>query len=354
MEYHSHKNIKDLYNICVLGNTGVGKSALLNMLAGNTNAFKVSSSFNSETQIANSEIYNFMGQPDQIRLRLIDTQGLSDTGGDSVDMIHIKNMVNKIKELGTIDLFLLCLDGQNPRFTPYVKETVNLFINIFPDFLYHTVIIFNKWNTAHLDQFRSFYQFQYQSKFKTEFNLEKPIPCYFIDSFYNLKLPRESIEDGTIQERYLHPNVQERTRAQVIGLVNYLINKNSVCDVTDIIPQPTKRRKLEENVEMIQRDLEKERKEKLAMEENLRKEREDKIMIVETLRRVEREENEKRLINQETQIIKQELKIEDQEFKLREQEKRIKGQEQKNEELAKKIEKSQKKGNNIIYSYYLF
>jgi GTP-binding protein EngB required for normal cell division len=343
MEYNLNSlRLKDIYNICVLGNTGVGKSALLNMLAGDTKAFKISSSYNSQTQITQSEIYNFMGNANQIQLRLIDTQGLTDTGGDRVDMIHIKNMVDKIKELDEIDLFLLCLDGQNPRFTPYIKETVNLFINIFPDFLYHTVLIFNKWNTAHLDQFRIVYQTQYQTKFKKEFNFDKSIPCYFIDSFFNLKLPRENIENGTIEERYLHPNLQERTKAQVIGLVNYLVNKNSVCDVSDIRPHPTKRRKLEEN-------LENERKEKLAIEENLRKENDEKLMILETLRRIEREENEKRLLNQETQILKQELKIEDQEIKIREQEKRLNGQERKNEELEKEI----KKKGNYYYYYYL-
>ena len=31
-----------IYNIAVLGNTGVGKSSLLNMLAGDQNAFEVS------------------------------------------------------------------------------------------------------------------------------------------------------------------------------------------------------------------------------------------------------------------------------------------------------------------------
>ena len=68
-----------------------------------------------------------MGKESNILLRLIDTQGLSDTGGDKTDMVHIKNMVDTIRKLESIDLFLICLDGTNPRFTSYVRGTINLF-----------------------------------------------------------------------------------------------------------------------------------------------------------------------------------------------------------------------------------
>ena len=123
-----------------MGNTGVGKSALLNMFAGKRDAFQVGNLSASKTQLAESKLFKFMGQEDQIDLRLIDTQGLSDTGGDRTDMEHIKNMVDVIRELDYIDLFIICLDGQNPRFTPYIKETIKLFRNIFPQFLDHSVI----------------------------------------------------------------------------------------------------------------------------------------------------------------------------------------------------------------------
>ena len=103
-------NLKDVYNVVVLGNKGVGKSALLNMFAGE-DLFKVGDSAMSETSIAASQVHKFMGRPDAINLRLIDTQGLSDTGGDSKDMSHIKNMVDYIKQLQEIDLFIICFDG---------------------------------------------------------------------------------------------------------------------------------------------------------------------------------------------------------------------------------------------------
>ena len=115
----------------MLGNTGVGKSSLLNMLAGNQDAFIVGERACSERQLTVYKEFKFMGKPDGIKLRLVDTQGLSDSGGDTKDMDHIKNMVARIRELETIDLFLLCLDGMNPRFTAYVQSTISLFARHF-------------------------------------------------------------------------------------------------------------------------------------------------------------------------------------------------------------------------------
>jgi predicted GTPase len=128
-----------IFNIEVLGNTGVGKSSLCNMLAYNQNAFKVGdegtsqTQLTSETQLTVYKEFKFMGKPDGIKLRLVDTQGLSDTGGDTKDMQHIKNMVERIRELETIDLFLLCLDGMNPRFTAY-KARFHFFQTYFRTF----------------------------------------------------------------------------------------------------------------------------------------------------------------------------------------------------------------------------
>ena len=91
--------------------------------------------------IASNQITEYEG----VKLNLIDTQGLSDGAGYSQGMNHIKNMVEKIKEFESIDLFLLCLDGFNPRMVDYTKATINLFTQIFLGFLTHLVNVFNKW-----------------------------------------------------------------------------------------------------------------------------------------------------------------------------------------------------------------
>jgi hypothetical protein len=177
-----------------------------------------------------------MGKPDSIRVRLVDTQGLSDSGGDTKDMQHIKNMVERIRELETIDLFLLCLDGMNPRFTAYVQSTISLFSDIFPDFLHHTVLVFNKWISPNwIDKFSL--KNQYQELVRNHFSFSN-IPCFFIDSFFNLKMLRDN-DDGTQTERYLHHSIQERTQTEINDLITHLTLKSNKCSVKKIIPQNT-------------------------------------------------------------------------------------------------------------------
>ena len=232
----SASQLKETYNIVVLGNTGVGKSSLLNMFAGQEPLFVVGDNAVSETQVASSKVHRFLGKADGVQLRLVDTQGLSDTGGDSKDMSHIKNMVEYIKRLEHIDMFIICFDGMNPRFTAYAQSTISLFSQIFPDFLYHSVIVFNKWNVA--DKQRQInLRREYQNKIRNDYGMDK-IPCYFIDSFFNRKMLRDN-DDGTETVRYLHPNIQERTLSQLIELMNYLVLKGTTCDVRNIEPKDT-------------------------------------------------------------------------------------------------------------------
>ena len=253
LAYVAHaNNLKDVYNVVVLGNTGVGKSALLNMFAG-VDSFKVGDSATSETSIAAAHVHKFMGKPDAIQLRLIDTQGLSDTGGDSKDMLHIKNMVEYIKQLEQIDMFIICFDGTNPRFTSYAQSTISLFSQIFPDFLYHSVIVFNKWSTPDKNRMVNLKR-EYQNKINNDYKLAN-IPCYFIDSYFNKVMLRDN-EDGTESMRAPHPNTQQRTLAQVLELVNYLVLKSTTCDVRKIEPKETEISKLKNANEASKAELE--------------------------------------------------------------------------------------------------
>ena len=59
----------------------------------------------------------------------------------------------------------------------------------------------------------------YQEKFATDYQ-HPNIPCYFIDSNYNLKILRDN-DDGTQSEKYLHPNIQEGTKTQIRSLIAY-------------------------------------------------------------------------------------------------------------------------------------
>ena len=225
-----------IFNVVVLGNTGVGKSSLMNMLAQNESLFKVGHSAASETQLALVKECRFLGKKDGFRMRLIDTQGLSDSGGDKRDMDHIKNMVDSIRKLEYIDLFIICFDGTNPRFTAYAQSTVSLFSQIFPDFLAHSVVLFNKWKNPD-DSKRANLEREYQKKINDDFHYPN-IPVYFVDSHFYLKEMRWN-DEGEMVESYLHPNIQERSLSKVIQLGTYINLKSNRCDVKNIKPANT-------------------------------------------------------------------------------------------------------------------
>jgi tRNA U34 5-carboxymethylaminomethyl modifying GTPase MnmE/TrmE len=236
---NSSSTFNDEYNIVVLGSTGVGKSAFLNMIMRRClmeNGFEEGDTLFSQTQITTSKLVQFRDRDGGFNLRLVDTQGLSDTSGDQTDMEHIKNMVDTIRKLNHVDLFLICLDGTNPRFTPYIQETIRLFDQIFPDFLYHSVLIFNKWTTPDMNKL-NMYKNEYQNMFKEKYNSAN-VPCYFIDSYYNLRMLRDN-DDGSQSIRDLHPNIQARTDAQVLALMTFLVLKESRCNVSSIQPKDT-------------------------------------------------------------------------------------------------------------------
>ena len=270
-ESETNDDEERIYNIVVLGNAGVGKSSLLNMFAGDENAFEVGETARSVTQVASSKVYRFMNECDGLLVRLIDTQGLADSAGEREDLKNIKSMVQYIRTLGYIDLFLVCFDGLNPYFTSYSRSAVELFSAIFPDFLAHSAIVFNKWSMS-LERTNSLRN-QYQNIFRTDYNLTFLVPCYFIDSNFNRKMLRDNA-DGTRALRYLHPTFQERTRSQVNGLRNFLYVKEKPCDVRGArIVNATLKERYDAEVDEMREKLEADKREmqrRLLLEEQTR------------------------------------------------------------------------------------
>ena len=285
---------KDVYNIVVLGSSGVGKSSLLNMFAGE-DVFVVGNSAMSETAVANSHTARLLAKPDGLNLRLVDTQGLSDSGGDTKDMQHIRNMVEYIKQLGHVDMFLICFDGQNPRFSSYAQSTIALFRQIFPDFLNHSVLVFNKWvnpDPARIAKLRS----DYQTKIRADYG-HADTPCFFIDSFFNRKMLRDNA-DGSVSDRYLHPNIQKRTMEQINALAQYLSTKETTCDVSNIEPKDTEQTRLLKEREQAEREL---ADNKRKYEEALRSQQEEQDRLFKEAReQQERELDELRKLATDT------------------------------------------------------
>lgn len=242
---------KSCYNIVCLGNTGVGKSSLLNML-GNTKEFIVGEGANAQTKEVDAKYCTFLGQDNEIELCLIDTQGLFDPNGDAEDIKNVRSMVTMIRKFKQIDLFLYCIEANNPRFTTYIQETITLFDSIFPQFLDHTVLIFNKADIRSKSN-RSNLTAQWQDKFIHIFgygDIDKKIPCFFLDSHV--------------------PAVEQKTHdSQAYLLRDFIVDKGTSCDVINIEPKKTVRGQLNEDLEKLQQELEDQRKIQEKLEKEL-------------------------------------------------------------------------------------
>jgi len=153
--------------ILVLGNTGVGKSALLNALAGQ-DAFKVGDGIISETKQSSYTTINNM--------LMIDTPGFM----SEMSSIYLKfDFLNEIKVHESIDLFILCVDGSNSRLTNLIKSSIRLINKSMPGFLKHTVLVFTKLTTQNPNKLEEL-KLEYQNTFDQEFS-QKNIPCFFFD-----------------------------------------------------------------------------------------------------------------------------------------------------------------------------
>ena len=62
-------------------------------------------------------------------------------------------------------------------------------------------------------------------------------------------------DDGTQTERELHPKIQERTHAQIVGLMSFLVSKSTHCNVKNIIPKDTKLTALSKEKEAAEKEL---------------------------------------------------------------------------------------------------
>ena len=129
--------------VLFIGKTGVGKSALCNAIIG-SKEFSVSAGTESCTQEVRVKEDFFMGEQTK-PITIIDTVGFDDASKESDDT-ETTALTRKLKrDFSHINLFVIVLDGNNPRIDKSQKDMLRLFAAVFGEtFWKHVLVVFTK------------------------------------------------------------------------------------------------------------------------------------------------------------------------------------------------------------------
>ena len=150
------------FSICLIGGTGVGKSSTCNVLCGDKEmdengylanvkdeahfTFKESAGSKSETSSTAPRMVRWLGT--DVQVLVIDTPGLSDSRGAEHDEQQIGNLVENLRRVHGVSMFLIVLDVQKVRWTNEQTEVMKVFDAVFStknsSFLDNTAFLFNK------------------------------------------------------------------------------------------------------------------------------------------------------------------------------------------------------------------
>lgn len=140
------------YTILLVGETGVGKSSVLeflaNVLAGNP-AFKYefdiieqeneSGGSDSQSQTNEARLYDFESRNGQV-VRILDTPGLADTRGLQQDELHKRSIASVIqKQIDSVNAVIILANGTVPRITVGTEYALSTLSAIFPKSLANNI-----------------------------------------------------------------------------------------------------------------------------------------------------------------------------------------------------------------------
>jgi GTP-binding protein EngB required for normal cell division len=161
----SKNKANEPYTILLLGETGVGKSSLLeliaNVLTGNDidhYNFNVLDHRNeqhgpsNQSQTNSARLYEFTSK-NGIAVRILDTPGLADTRGIQQDELHKKNIVAQIEEhVDSVNAILVLANGTVPRVTVGTDYALSTLTAMFPNLPINMAFIFtNVLSLLHLN-----------------------------------------------------------------------------------------------------------------------------------------------------------------------------------------------------------
>ena len=183
--------------IVIIGETGVGKSTLCNILTGNDHkgeknedGFPTGADSNSCTDTTVVKRGCWLGQKD-MPFSICDTPGLSDASGK--DSSNISKMVGELKGIEYINAFIIVLNGQCPRLDSGLKDTLSLFQDVFgKEFHKNMVILFTRWSFDKRSKHRRLengltedkQSLEWNQRLQQELEIDEDLTVVFVDALY--------------------------------------------------------------------------------------------------------------------------------------------------------------------------